>query len=129
MSPTPKRVSRSCCSKCRSPEFFVYSSKVNAKNHRLRRWHCPDCGHRLTTYEITEAELKRYMRAESVMQAMSKILDTQPGQRDSGAAGASCMRCHLWTRAGTCDLGIPEAGDTFAQECPHYQDHATASHR
>jgi len=129
MSPAPKRVSRSCCPKCRSSEFFVYSSKVNTKNHRLRRWHCPDCGHRLTTYEITEAELKRYMRAELVVEAVSAALDSKLGRRQSGAAGASCLRCHHWTRAGTCDLDIPEAGDAFARECPHFQDHSTASHR
>jgi hypothetical protein len=91
------------CSSCGSLAVFVIESR-NTANARRRRKRCDRCGHRETTYEISQEEYKALTKGKTTPEAKPSL---------------SCDTCIHWETT-SCGMGFPEAGGRFAAECSCY---------
>jgi hypothetical protein len=94
------------CPGCGQLSLMVLESRANGSARR-RRKACTKCGHRLTTYEITQEEYRQLKgKGKSKPAATPHELN--------------CSTCVHW-REGGCGMDFPEAGGWFADECSCYQ--------
>lgn len=106
------------CSKCDSRQCYVLETKPS-RHGRRRRYVCPDCGYRETTYELSQARLDELIQADRLYQAIRQLLPSTRGSGDpckSEAALHDCVHCIHWS-TDRCALDIPEAGGAYASEC------------
>ena len=92
------------CSQCGSLAVFILETR-NTATARRRRKRCDRCGHRETTYEISQEEYKALKRGKALPR------ETTPS--------VQCNTCIHWN-ATSCGLDFPEAGGRFAAECSCY---------
>jgi len=79
-----------------------------------QRFLCP-CGNKETVYVVTKALLEDYkdlkMRARLAAEMLTGLTQTL----------RECSSCSFWDHDKLeCNLGFPEAGGTFAEECSSY---------
>ena len=98
------------CSKCGANAVRVLETRPNRDSIR-RRKHCCSCGHRETTYEVSQAQYKEL----EVIARLRKVL----GGDEPAAPKRHCQSCKHWDD-GACDFGYPEAGGGFACDCSTY---------
>ena len=100
------------CSNCGACEVRVMETRSNNRAIR-RRKECLACKHRETTYEISQA---KYFQLKTLDKLRAVLLgtDTPPSKPQ-----LSCSSCTHWSH-GACDMGFPEAGGSFADECSCY---------
>ncbi len=125
----------------------VLDSRIKTEYFRRRRV-CGECKKRYTTYEINEKRFRLLLRAERYLSVVSDALDLPLALIDKRMkAGARlsddrmavtfkhhvsqesvnkefrgkrvCSACNFYW-GGKCELGIPEAGGTFADECASF---------
>jgi transcription elongation factor Elf1 len=100
----------SSCPACGQLSLMVLESRDNGSARR-RRKACIKCGHRLTTYEITQEEYRQ-------LKGKGKL---KPRPKPSATPHEfNCSTCVHWEESG-CGLDFPEAGGWFADECSCYQ--------
>jgi hypothetical protein len=108
---TPVEIARanwpSNCSNCGATEVRVLETRPSRDAIR-RRKHCYHCGHRETTYEITQAQYKEL----EVLARLRKVL----GGNEPAPITLLCQGCSNW-HGGACSFGFPEAGGRFATDC------------
>ena len=99
------------CSECGSLAVFVLESRTTAKARR-RRKECARCGHRETTYEISQ-EQYRQLLGQSRSSPGPKVAKAEPKP--------DCKDCIHWEKETTsCGFDFPEAGGWFAADCGCY---------
>lgn len=94
------------CTICGSLAVYIIESRPLPNGGRRRRKRCGRCGHRETTYEISQEEYKALRRGTRLPREEKPKL--------------SCSDCIQWEVTG-CGLGFPEGGGIFASECSCYQ--------
>ena len=114
---TPVQIARANrptnCSFCGASEVFTIETRPNSKAIR-RRKQCFSCKKRETTYEISQAQYRQ-------LQTLDKLRAVLLGADIAdGKAKLSCSDCTYWQRR-KCDMGFPEAGGAFAEECACYK--------
>lgn len=111
------RFQPSVCPKCGQLGFKVIESRTTDGLTR-RRKACAKCGHRTTTYEVTQAF---YRTATQNAQIVDKLRSALGGHTPAQGRhnSATCESCQYMTK-GECSFGFPEAGGTFASECSTY---------
>ncbi len=105
------------CPECGEQGFRVIESRF-VEDTKRRRKACEKCGHRMTTYEVSQ---KFYKTANHNAQIVGKLrvalgTDASVGKRQKSA---TCDSCQYMTK-GECLFGFPEAGGEFASECSTY---------
>jgi len=108
------------CSRCGSNSVRVLEKRPNRAAIR-RRKHCSACGHRETTYEISQKQFKEWKTIEKLGMQLREVL---LGKSEKSAVAASdsgiqCPTCRHWS-GKRCDFEFPEAGGRFAEECLMY---------
>lgn len=113
-------VAPSSCPRCRARAFVVWETDVRA-DARYRRWKCRECGHRETTYEVSQEVWERCQHALAVMDRLAVLVQDphafqirRPSKLSVGRQ--ICTDCDHWGPGG-CGLSLPEAGGAFAEEC------------
>jgi DNA-directed RNA polymerase subunit RPC12/RpoP len=86
-----------------------------------RRKHCSACGHRETTYEISQKQFKEWKTIEKLGAQLREVLlgKSQKPAVAANDSGIKCPTCRHWSGKG-CDFEFPEAGGKFAEECSMY---------
>ena len=92
------------CPECGSLAVFILETR-NAGTAKRRRKRCDRCGHRETTYEITQQEYFRLRKGKASVEPEPPRL--------------SCDSCTHW-KTTSCGMDFPEAGGKFAAECSCY---------
>jgi transcriptional regulator NrdR family protein len=57
------------CDQCSGTDFKVIETR-RSRDRRRRRIKCKSCGHRVTTYEITAAQLESYQSAMATLERL-----------------------------------------------------------
>ena len=96
------------CSSCGSLAVFIIESR-NTATARRRRKRCERCGHRETTYEISQ-DLYRQLLGKS---------RSSPGPKPGPQGSRTCSSCIHWETT-SCGFDFPEAGGWFAADCSCY---------
>jgi hypothetical protein len=99
------------CSNCGANAVRVLETRPN-RNAIRRRKHCCNCGHRETTYEISQAQYKEL----EVLARLRKVLSGE----EPAPVGLMCQDCSNWAGGG-CSFGFPEAGGRFATGCSVFE--------
>jgi len=107
------------CPSCGFSDFKILESRVVDLGRR-RRYHCHHCGHRETTYEISQTDLDRLRLADRLYRYAAKIVKS--ADPEPPAEGPACDQCIHFSNE-RCTMGIPEAGDGFAAECSIFSSH------
>ena len=64
------------CEKCGGESLYIIDSRPGRNEiGTKRRRECADCGHRITTYEITQLEYRKMLEADSVLRKIHSKLD------------------------------------------------------
>lgn len=108
------------CPACKAAGIKIIESReTKTDSIRRRRRACVKCGHKDTTYEVTESFFKT---AKENKRLLAKIRDflvcpEAPGPKENvNAVEATCEQCGHMSSYG-CAFDFPEAGGDFAQEC------------
>jgi len=119
MSPViNERVKTSCpnCLEQRSSVLEIRRSKIGLR----RRMQCGHCGHRFSTFELTEKMYKEFAEAlefkKKALKLIGPLLDRHVEENSSSEFDIKCFGC-LHYRKNICDYEFPEAGTEEADEC------------
>ena len=93
------------CGECGSLAVFIIESRPLPRGGRRRRKRCDRCGHRATTYEISQEEYKALRKGKALPRK------TTPS--------VQCDTCIHWETT-SCGFDFPEAGGWFAADCSCY---------
>jgi transcriptional regulator NrdR family protein len=101
------------CPSCKSSHTKVSEAHLTFNNEakRIRRT-CLTCNHRWTVYEVSPETIDKYKVLKEKFDRLRKMMFADD-------TVFSCHNCMQWTN-DCCSLDIPEAGGSFASECPYY---------
>lgn len=109
------------CPKCRQQTCITIESRINKDNSRRRRKECSECGHRYTTYEVSEHFYKSSNLNQRRVDTITKCLNLNSSTQSTHALSDSfCDNCVYMCSYG-CSFDFPDAGGTFATECSMFQ--------
>ncbi len=112
------------CPECKELSFVTIESRVTSDSRR-RRKACHACGHRSTSYEVSQEFYKKAKNDADIVGRLRAALGGAevPSVVPEARPEKSCVMCTYMTQ-GECSFGFPEAGDEFATECLHYLEGA-----
>jgi hypothetical protein len=99
------------CPKCKTKTCETIESKKESLGQR-RRKECKTCGHRLTTYEVSEEFFKESQKLKSNLGKIRSLLEVD----STPVTGDTCEQCEHMDD-GICSFSFPDAGGYFASEC------------
>lgn len=103
---------RSTCPVCLTTSLRVIESKPGQNGTVRRRKACEQCGHRFTTREITDNTYFQLLESQRILAKVRGWLGGSPVMRTAH----NCEQCVHWSK-DECNMGFPEAGGPFAEEC------------
>jgi|DEB0MinimDraft_3_1074331.scaffolds.fasta_scaffold05682_6 hypothetical protein len=108
------------CPSCKTYRLKLVDSHKSfqslSEDIQRRQYRCP-CRYAKTVYVVPQELLQEYKELKSKAEQIVRLLT------DSTQTLKDCSSCSFWDHnAVKCDLGLPEAGGTFAEECSSYLD-------
>jgi hypothetical protein len=105
------------CPSCQHDSFKVIESRIAFETVRRRRKSCSACGHRETTYEVSQAF---FVEAQSNAELLLRLKRALTGKDFPSSvlesSETSCLDCTYFEH-NRCSFEFPEAGGSFAREC------------
>ena len=127
MSPViNERVKTSCpnCLEQRSSVLEIRRSKIGLR----RRLECGHCGHRFSTFELTEKTYKELIEAfefkKKVIKVIGPFINEKVKSDVRSEFDIKCFTC-LHYRNNICDYEFPEAGTEESEHCNWFDPHET----
>lgn len=106
------------CPACAAGRLYTLETRQTGGAIRRRR-RCNACGHRTTTYEISQELYQQLQTASATLDRVLAALDTQPLAPVPERAPLPCETCAYATR-GRCSFDYPEAFTQDAIDCSMY---------
>lgn len=71
------------CEKCGGNNLYVVDSRPGwSRIGSRRRRECADCGHRVTTYEVTQKEYDLILKSKKMLMKVKQMLDIYENDED-----------------------------------------------
>ena len=102
------------CSACKKDGLLIIESRKSGTATR-RRKECVYCGHRETTYELSQNEYFEFKKAHVLANKLRVLIQT------SDTPNKLCSQCVHMDKKG-CAFDFPEAGGSFAAECSMFEE-------
>jgi len=99
------------CPKCKTKTCETIESRKESLGQR-RRKECTTCGHRQTTYEVSEEFFREARELKSNFAKIRSLLEVS----STSIISNTCDHCVHMVDA-ECSFDFPDAGGSFASEC------------